>query len=430
MTNSPAQEQQHIAEVRSKIGQKEFIALMAFLMAINSIAIDIMLPAMEQIKASFHTDGSNKQQYIIFSYLLGFGISQLVFGPLSDRLGRRAPLIAGLFFYTVSSLACAFAPSFWILLVLRAIQGIGGAATRVITISIIRDLYHGRQMAEVMSIVMMVFMIVPVMAPATGQTVLLFGTWPVIFIFMAVAGLLIVCWTLMRLPETIFERRPFTFSSVGAGFKQVLSNRIAFCYTLAFSVVLGALFGSLNTATQIYNGIYHLGSWFPAAFAAVAVFQALSSFFNAKFVGRLGMRKISHTTLLCFITAASVWFIWSLIEVVPFPVYMALFIIIMFSFGAMGANFNALAMEPLGKLAGTASSVFGFMQTIIGASLGIIVGQTFNGTTVPIAGGFSCFGLIALVLVLIAEKGKLFTPQHQTTSFTAVNETKPQKQNR
>lgn len=426
MTDSPAQEQ-HIAEVRSKIGKKEFIFLMGALMAINAIAIDIMLPAMDQIKTSLHAYGANEHQYIIFSYLVGYGISQLAFGPLTDRFGRRSPLIFGLFLYTITSFACAFAPSFAALLVLRAFQGIGAATTRVITISIIRDLYHGRRMAQVMSVVMMVFMIVPVIAPATGQMILFFGNWHVIFIFMAVAGSLIALWALLKLPETIFEKRPLTFISIHEGFKEVLTNRIALCYTLAFSVVLGALFGSLNTATQIYKGIYHLESWFPAAFATVALFQALSSFLNARFVGRFGMRKISHSLLLSFIGAALIWFVWSFIQVVPFPAYMVLFIIIMFSFGAMGANFNALAMEPLGKLAGTASSVFGFMQTIIGASLGIIVGQTFNGTTVPIAGGFLCFGLAALMLVLTAEKGKLFQPQHLPAPIIA--ETEPEIQN-
>lgn len=410
--NTERAQERHIAEIQSKIGKKQFIAMMAFLVAINSIAIDIMLPAMEQIKASLHVDGINEHQYIIFFYLLGFGITQLFFGPVSDRFGRRIPLITGLVIYSVSSFACAFSPSFLALLALRTLQGIGAAATRAITVSIVRDLYHGRKMAEVMSIVMMVFMIVPIIAPATGQTILLFGDWPFIFIFMAFAGLLITLWTALKLPETIFERRPFTLASIKDGFKQVLSNQAALCYTLAFSVLLGALFGIVNTATQIYIGIYDLGKWFPVAFAGVAMFQALSSFCNAQFVGRFGMRKISHSMLLCYLAAALVWLVWSLTGGVPFPAFIMLFSIIMFSFGAIGANFNALAMEPLGKVAGTASSVFGFMQTIIGASLGIIIGQTFNGTTVPIAGGFLLFGFIALMLVLLAEKGKLFTAGH------------------
>lgn len=414
MTDRFVQER-HISEVHSKIGKKEFIVMMAVLMAINAIAIDITLPVMEQIKENFHASGLNEHQYIIFSYLLGFGVSQLIFGPISDQFGRRIPLIFGLLFYAFSSLACTFAPNFLALLSLRTLQGVGGAATRVITISIIRDLYHGRKMAEVMSIVMMVFMIVPVIAPVTGQTILLIGAWPIVFNLMAITSLMIACWVIMKLPETIFEKRPFTFSSVKADFKHVLYNRTAFCYTLALSVILGAFFGALNTATQIYNGIYHLGNWFPTAFATVAVFQAASSFFNAKFVEKFGMRKISHTMLLCFIGTSFIWFILSLIDVIPFFVYMGLFVTIMFSFGTLGANFNALAMEPLGEIAGTASSIFGFMQTTIGASLGILIGQIFDGTTIPIASGFLSFGLIGLILVLIAEKGKLFRSKNMPT---------------
>jgi len=261
MTDDRLTREQHIAEVHSKIGQKKLIIMMSILMAVNAIAIDITLPAMEQMKDNFHADGLNEHQYIISSYLIGFGLSQLIFGPISDRFGRRIPLIAGLFFYAFSSLACAFASSFWTLLLLRSVQGIGGAATRVMTVSIIRDLYHGRKMAEVLSIVMMIFMIVPIIAPATGQMILFFGTWPLVFTLMSVVGFFLAFWVTLKLPETVLERRFLTFVSIGAGFKQILRNRTACFYTLAFSVVLGAFFGALNTATQIYNGIYHLGNW-------------------------------------------------------------------------------------------------------------------------------------------------------------------------
>lgn len=416
-----AQEEQQIAEIKSHIGLREFVTLIAALMATNAFAIDIMLPAMNDIKKTLNVVGENAHHLVIFVYLISFGVSQLFFGPLSDRFGRRKPLLFGLLFYAAASLACAFAPSFTSLLILRAIQGVGAAATRILCVSIVRDLYGGRQMAEVMSIAMMVFMVVPILAPATGQTILLFGPWPLIFILMAVAGIAIAAWVWKRLPETLFAPRPLTFSSVVDGLKIVLSNRVSLCYTLAFSVILAALFASLNTAQQIYDGIYHLGAWFPAAFAAVAAFQALAAFLNSRFVGRLGMRRISHGLLIVFIIAALIWFLWCYFSTgpVPFAVYLILFMILMFSFGAMGANFNALAMEPLGKIAGTASSVFGFLQMIIGAGGGFLISQTFDGTTMPIAAGFLGVGLIAFVLVLIAEKGRLFrglnAPGHSHT---------------
>lgn len=404
-------EQQHIDAIKTRLGYKEFIIMIATLMATNAIAIDIMLPAMRDMSHSLHMQGENDQHYIIFSYLVGFGFSQLLFGPISDRYGRRKPIIAGLIFYSLSSAACAFAPNFAWLLVLRAIQGIGAAATRVLTISIVRDIYGGRQMAEVMSIVMMVFMIIPVVAPAIGQAIMVLGHWQFIFIFMTISGLFIAVWVYYRLPETLYEERPLTFSSIGQSLWLVLSNRVALCYTLAFSLVLGSLFCTLNTSQQIYVGIYNLGPWFPAAFALVAAFQALSSFLNSLFVVRFGMRTISHALLLVFCVTSLIWFIWSFTASgsVPFAYFMLLLIVIMFAYGGLGANFNSLAMEPLGKVAGTASSVFGFLQTIIGAGLGFVIAQRFDGTTIPVAGGFLALSFGAIILVLIAEKGRLFS---------------------
>lgn len=409
MTQNITQEQ-HIAAVKQRIGMKEFIILIAALMATNSVAIDIMLPAFEDIKASLHVAGENAHHYIIFCYLLGFGITQLFVGPLSDRLGRRTPLIIGLIFYAIASFACSFAPSFLALLILRTLQGVGAAATRVLCVSVVRDIYGGRQMAEVLSIVMMVFMIVPIIAPATGQGILIFGPWQLIFIVMAVVGIIMALWAWKRLPETLFAPRPLTFTAIAQGFKIVLSNKVAFCYNLAFSIILSALFAALNTTQQIYDGIYHLGIWFPAAFAGVATFQALSAFLNSRFVGRFGMRRISHFLLLILIITSFILFMWSWqsSNPVPFIAYMLLFTIIMFCFGGIGANFNALAMEPLGAVAGTASSVFGFMQTIIGAGGGLFISHFFHDTITPIILGYLTTGILALILVLIAENGKLF----------------------
>lgn len=417
-------EQQHINAVKTRLGYKEFIIMIATLMATNAIAIDIMLPAMSDMSHSLHLTGQNDQHYIIFSYLVGFGLSQLLFGPISDRYGRRKPIIAGLIFYSLSSIACAFAPNFAWLLILRAIQGIGAAATRVLTISIVRDVYGGRQMAEVMSIVMMVFMIVPVVAPAIGQAIMVLGHWQFIFIFMTIAGFIIAAWVYFRLPETLYEERPLTFSSVGQSLWMVLSNRVALCYTLAFSLVLGSLFCTLNTSQQIYDGIYHLGPWFPAAFALVAAFQALSSFLNSVFVGRFGMRTISHVLLLIFCITSLIWFIWCCVQggSIPFVYFMLLLIVIMFSYGGLGANFNSLAMEPLGKVAGTASSVFGFLQTVIGAGLGFVIAQRFDGTTIPIAGGFLVLSCGSIILVLIAERGRLFSHNQPSRISTISKE--------
>ena len=398
------------------MGKREFIALAAFLMAINSLAIDIMLPALQQIGSSLGVMNENHRQYVVTAYLIGFGSAQLIYGPLSDRFGRRMPLLIGITIYVISAFGIALIPSFAGLLALRFIQGLGSAATRVITVSIVRDVFGGRLMAEVMSLIMMVFMIVPVIAPGSGQIILLVSTWHMIFVFIGAMATLVGLWMYFRLPETLKPEniRPLTIRSVAAGFKIVLTDRVALCYTLASTFLFGALFGFINSAQQIYNNIYGLGIYTPLAFGGVAAFMALSSFVNSQFVGRFGMRRLSHTALLGFV---AITFCWLLVQLygpspMPFPLFMVFFALAMFQFGWIGSNFNSLAMEPLGHVAGTASSVLGFMSTVGGASIGACIGQFYNGTATPMVIGYFAVSLIGVVFVLIAEKGKLFRPHN------------------
>ncbi|ATN34617.1 MFS transporter [Rhizobium sp. ACO-34A] len=399
------------------MGRLEFIAMMAFLMALNALAIDIMLPGLPQIGASLNVQNENHHQYVVSAYLIGFGIAQLFYGPIADRFGRRSPMLFGLGIYVLSSLMVVLVPSFGTLLALRFIQGIGSAATRVITVSIVRDVYGGRQMAEVMSLIMMVFMIIPVVAPGTGQVIMMFGHWHWIFVFMAAAALVVGLWMYLRLPETLHPEdvRPFTAKSIFQGFRIVLTNRVALCYTIASTFIFGALFGFINSAPQIYLGIYGLGALFPVAFAGVALFMALSSFVNSRLVGRFGMRRLSHASLLGFIAINTVWLLVQVLgpQPMPFPLFIVFFALAMFQFGWIGSNFNSLAMEPLGHVAGTASSVLGFMGTIGGSLIGAVIGQSFNGTALPLVAGFFSVSLIGLVFVLIAERGQLFRPHNK-----------------
>lgn len=399
------------------MGRVEFIAMMAFLMALNALAIDIMLPGLPQIGASLNVQNENHHQYVVSAYLIGFGIAQLFYGPIADRFGRRKPMLFGLGIYVLSSLMVVLVPSFGTLLALRFIQGLGSAATRVITVSIVRDVYGGRQMAEVMSLIMMVFMVIPVVAPGTGQVIMMFGHWHWIFVFMAAAALVVGLWMYLRLPETLHREdvRPFTAKSIFQGFRIVLTNRVALCYTIASTFIFGALFGFINSAPQVYLGIYGLGALFPVAFAGVALFMALSSFVNARLVGRFGMRRLSHASLLGFITINTIWLVVQVLgpQPMPFPLFIVFFALAMFQFGWIGSNFNSLAMEPLGHVAGTASSVLGFMGTVGGSLIGAIIGQSFNGTALPMVAGFFTVSLIGLVFVLIAERGQLFRPHNK-----------------
>ena len=402
------------APTMMRIARWEFIALCAALMALNSLAIDIMLPALQQIGASLGVENENHRQYVIPAYILGFGFAQLFFGPLSDRFGRRPPLLAGLVIYVLASGAAAVAPTFETLLLCRFVQGIGAASTRVIAVSIVRDTFEGRRMAEVMSLIFMVFMAIPVIAPSIGQLVILFASWHFIFVAMAIGAILISTWVTLRLPETLHPqyRRPLTSQAIIGGFTTVLSNRVALCYALASTFAFAAMFGFINSAQQIYVGLYGVGELFPVIFACVAGMIAVSNFANARLVGRIGMRRLSQGALIALLSISLLWLLLSLRGPIPLPLFIAIFASAMVPFAMLGSNFNALAMEPLGAVAGTASSVLGFLQTFGGGLLGTIIGQAYNGTVTPLAAGFCLVSAGAFVAVLIAENGKLFQPHN------------------
>jgi len=392
------------------VSRPEFIGLVAAIMALNSLAIDVMLPALPNIGASLGVANENERQLVIVAYMLGFGIAQLGFGPLSDRFGRRAPLLAGIGIYVVAAFFAAVAPNFTILLILRLVQGLGAAATRVVATSVVRDRFVGRDMAQVMSLVFMVFMALPIVAPGIGQIVLLFGTWHYIFLFMCVLATVIGTWAYFRLEETLApeRRRPLTLSAITDGFRLVLTNRVAFFYGLSGMFLFGGMFGFISSSQQIYVDIYKLGPFFPLAFAVTAGIMMGANFINASIVLRLGMRRISHTAVLLIIAIAAGLTIWSHFAAVPLPAFFVLVTCILFFYGFAPNNLNSLSMEPLGAVAGTASSVFGFMQTVGGALIGTYTGLAFDGTVAPVSLGFLTVGLLTLGGILAAEKGKLF----------------------
>jgi DHA1 family bicyclomycin/chloramphenicol resistance-like MFS transporter len=379
-------------------------------MALNALAIDILLPALPAMGEALHVVDENQRPFVLSAYLIGFGIAQLFFGPISDRFGRIPPLMVGLAIYVAAAGFAAVTPHFYILLGLRFIQGIGAAATRVVAQSSVRDQFHGREMAKVMSLIFMVFMVIPVLAPSVGQGLLYSGHWQMIFFFMAIVAAAVGLWAWFRLAETLSEenRRPLTANVIIDGFLLVISNRTAFFYGLSAMFVMGALFGFISTASQVYLELYKLGGWFSAAFALVGTLMAVSSFLNSRIVGKVGMRRLAHSAIIIFSTLSGVWLLLALHGPIPFPLYLFIFTVIMFTFGLSSSNINALAMEPLGAVAGTASSVFGFMQTAGGAAIGGTIAYIYNGTVVPIAAGFFFLSLISIGCILIAEKGKLF----------------------
>jgi DHA1 family bicyclomycin/chloramphenicol resistance-like MFS transporter len=394
------------------MGFPEFVIVIASIMALNPIAMDMMLPALPNIASAFHITAANRPQMVLSIFLVGFGVGQFVMGPLSDRFGRRPVLLGGMTIYCIASLLAIAAPSFETLLLARALQGLGTSATRVIATSIVRDCYAGRRMASVMSLTMMVFIAVPVVAPSFGQAVMLLTQWRGIFIVLMLYGVVALVWSALRMPETLPQarRKSLAIAEVFGAYRQTVTNRQTLGYALAAGGVQGSLFAFVFSSQQIFTEIYQLGHYFPLAFAAVAVGVAIAGFINARFVGRLGMRVISHGALVGFVVVSAAMLATAKSGTLVLPLFMALAALMMFAFGLMIANFTALAMEPQGNIAGTASSLYGSITTLLGIGIGVTIGQDYDGTLVPFSTGFFLCTLAALAVVLVVEKGRLFRP--------------------
>jgi DHA1 family bicyclomycin/chloramphenicol resistance-like MFS transporter len=388
----------------------EFVAMIAAIMALNPLAMDIMLPALPHLGAAFKIADGNHLQAVLSVFLLGFGFAQFAIGPLSDRYGRRPILLAGMGVYCIASVLALFAPSFEMLLLARLLQGLGTAATRVIAVSIVRDCYSGGRMAGVMSLAIMVFISVPVIAPSFGQALMVLTEWRGIFVVLMLYGLLTFAWSAWRLPETlsVANRRSLAIPDVLFAYRQTISHRQTLGYGVAAGVLQGALFAFVFTSQQVFTEIFHLGHYFPLAFASIAFGVAIAGFFNSRVVNRLGMRFISHAALFGFVTVGSLMLLGVLAGFMPLWLFMALSMIMMFAFGLMFSNFTALAMEPQGHIAGTASSLYGTLTTLLGIAIGAFIGQHYDGTLLPFTTGLFACTLIALAVVLVAEKGRLF----------------------
>lgn len=389
----------------------EFVGMIAALMALTALSIDVMLPALPQIRDEFGLADPNRQQLVITAYVTGFALGQLFYGPLSDWLGRRTVLLPGLAIYAAASFACFAAPSFEALLLARFVQGLANAAPRVVAIAIVRDVYGGRRMAEVMSFVMMVFIVVPVLAPTVGGLFLLVGSWHLIFAFLFAISLAFAVWMAFRLPETRppAMREPLSVRWLLDAFGEAVRHRQTLGYTLATGVIFGSLMGYINSAEQIFVEVYGLGRLFPVVFGACAAALAVASFLNSRLVGRLGMRRISHGAMLGFAGLSLLHLAIALATGrPPLAVFVVLLALTLLCFGLMMPNFNALAMEPMGRIAGTASSFVGAVTTAVGAALGLVVGQLYDGTVIPLIAGFAASGTAGALIVLLTERWRLF----------------------
>jgi MFS transporter, DHA1 family, multidrug resistance protein len=399
------------------LGQREFIVLIAAMMAINALGIDAMLPALPEIGRSLHVASENTTQWVIAAYMFGFGAMQLVYGPLADRFGRKPVLIITLAGFVIASIIASVAASFPLLIAARVLQGTMSASTRVLTVSIVRDCYSGRTMARMMSLAQMIFFAIPILAPSIGSAILLVGPWRAIFWFLGGFAAVVAVWAAMRLPETLHadNRRNISAASLLSAWKTTLTNRYSLGYTLASSSIFGALMGYINSSQQIFGNVFKRPDIFPFAFAGVAAAMGVATFANSRVVERHGTRRISHWALLVLIGVTAVHLIIALTGQENLWAFLALQAMTMACFGLIGSNFGSMAMEPVGHIAGTASSVQGFVSTMGGAIIGIAIGQAFNGTIVPVSAGFLIVAVVALGIVLVTEGGRLFVARNPTT---------------
>jgi len=407
-----------MAETRTahSIGFLEFVVLAAATMSTQAIAIDAMLPAFPTIVGALHIADPNHGQWIVTAYMTGMGLGQLFWGMLSDRFGRRPILLGGLMLYVIAALLCSLSGTFQALLAWRFVHGLAAACVTV-TRSVVRDLYSGRQMARVMSLTFVVFLTVPILAPSLGQLILFVAPWRYIFVVFAVFAAMVAVWGFWRLPETLHPeyRMTLTRKHVLNAAKLVLGTRASIFYTLAMMVMFGTIMAYVGMVAQIFSEVFHRPRLMPSMFALCAIFMGMAAYLNSRMVERLGMRLISHSALLVFIAVTGLHVLIAMLGVEQIWSFVVLQSLTMAAFSLSVSNFGAMAMEPMGAIAGIAASLQGFISTFSGALVGILIGEQFNGTTVPLAAGALCCGLVSLGFVLLAEKGRLFRAHHSSS---------------
>lgn len=390
-------------------GSREIVAMLAGLMALNAFAIDAMIPALPAIGTDLGVASDNDRQLVVVAYMFGFGSTQLLWGPLADRFGRKPVLAAGVLLYVTFAFLCAFAWSFPLLIAGRIAMGASAAVTRVLVVTMVRDLFDGEEMARTMSLVFMVFMLVPVLAPSVGQAILLAGPWRAIFGVLGVYGLLMTFWSWRRLPETLRPqfRRSLRLGEIGTAMWATISDRQSLGYTIALTLTFGALTAYIASVQQIIFDAFNAPGAIGIAFAAIAAPMALTSWLNSRVVGTFGMRRVGHGGAILF---AAVTVIHVLIALAGYET-LAMFIVLqglaMAAFAFVSSNFSTLAMEHMGEIAGTASSVQGVIGTIGGAAIGLGIGRAFDGTAMPFLIGMAGCAVLALVAVVLTEPGRL-----------------------
>jgi len=395
---------------RLPMGYGESLLLMALLISIVALSVDTMLPALPAIGADLGAKGANDIQLVISMLFLGLSVGLLFYGPLSDSLGRKPVLFAGMAIYILGSSLSIFGTVFSTMLYGRVLQGLGAAGPRTIVLALVRDQYEGRAMARIMSTIMSIFIMIPVFAPSIGQAILLVAGWRAIFGALLALALIVLAWFGLRQPETLSPRHrlPFSFKKIAAALAEVCCHRIALSYTIVAGFIMGAFLGYLSSAQQIFQDLYGQGLLFPFIFGILALSIGSALFFNSRVVMRLGMRKLVDRAMLALAVLSSAYFAFACLfdGRSPFWTLMVFFLAAFFCIGFLFGNLNAIAMRPMGHIAGTASAVIGALSTLLSVPIALLIGRLYNDTTLPLVGGFALLSITSLGIMRWANRIK------------------------
>jgi MFS transporter, DHA1 family, multidrug resistance protein len=403
-----------------ELGRAEFTAMLAFLMSLQALGIDTLLPALGDIAADLGAKDPNDRQLVVGSYLIGMGVGSLIFGFLADRFGRRRVLLGGIAVYCMFDFLCMIITSFPAMIAFRFANGMVASAGAVIANAIVRDKYEGDAMARIVSMIATVFMVVPVLAPTIGQTILLFADWRSIFGVMFAMGIIMFCWVYFRLAETMApeNRQSLDLKRVAHNFRVIVTNRDAIGYVFGATLVFGGLYGYINCSEQLVAVHFGLHEKFAYVFGGMAMCMAASNFVNSRIVEKHGARRVSHTALLIFVVTGGLQWAAATFHPDAFWLFAPIMTVNLALIGFLGANFSSIALQPFQHFAGSASSLQTAMRVGGGAVLGAFVGGAYDGTARPL--GMALFGLslAGLLLILYSERGRLF--QRRKGTITQV----------
>lgn len=387
------------------LGQTEFIALIAMLFATIAFSIDAMLPALPGIAAELSPEAPNAAQLIVTSFVLGMGVGTFFAGPLSDSFGRKPVMLGGAVLYCAGAAMAWAAPTLETVVAARILQGLGAAGPRIVSLAMVRDLYAGRQMARVVSFAMMVFTLVPAVAPLIGSWIIAAHGWRAIFGAFLAFSALSMAWLWLRQPETLPppRRRPLAAGPLWAALREVMSHRVIMTAIAVQALCFGTLFGTLSSTQQIFDVTFGRGDEFPLWFALIALVSGTASFLNARLVVRLGMRRLvtgmlaAQVVLSAGMAAATAAGLWP--AALAFPAHVAWTVGVFFMAGMTFGNLTALALEPVGHIAGLAASAVGALATVLGVAFAVPLGLAFDGTAVPLATGVAALTAAGFALM-------------------------------